>query len=117
MKVRELIKQWQETSPEVLTAREFSVRLPVRDAARLLALAELYPAREVPALITDLIGAALDEIEEALPYVEGSRIISEDDQGDPIYEDAGPTPRFRELTERFSRELHEERSGGAPPRT
>jgi hypothetical protein len=108
MRVRDLIKHWEETAADTLTAREFSIRLPVREAARVMALAEIYQTRSVEQILSDLLGAALDEVEEALPYVQGSRVISEDDRGDPIYADAGPTPRFRELTERFARELRDE---------
>ncbi len=110
MRVRDLIKHWEETAADTMAAREFKFRLPVKEAARVMALAEIYQTRTVEQIITDLLSAALDEVEEALPYVQGSRIISEDDQGDPIYADAGPTPRFRELSERFARELRDETS-------
>ena len=33
-----------------------------------------------------------------MPYEPGPKVISRDDQGDPVYEDAGLTPRFIELT-------------------
>jgi hypothetical protein len=42
-------------------------------------------------IITDLISAGLDELESKMPYVEGDRVIEEDEFGDPIYEDAGPS--------------------------
>jgi hypothetical protein len=105
MKVRDLIEHWEEHSAEPLAVRRYQVRLPIQDAARLAALAELYPRRNLEDLLTDLLNAALDEIEETLPYVQGTRIISEDDQGDPIYEDAGPAARFRTLTAKHAREL------------
>lgn len=108
MRVRELIRHWNEAAADTLTAREFKIRLPVREAARVMALAEMYQTRSIEQILTDLLSAALDEVEEALPYVQGSRVIAEDDQGDPIYADAGPTPRYRELSERFARELQEE---------
>jgi len=105
MKVKDLIRRWEESGSEVLTEREYAVRLPVRDAARLAALTEIYPSRTFEQLVTELLGAALDEIEEALPYVQGARVISVDDQGDPIYEDAGPSARFRDLAEKHVRDL------------
>jgi len=49
--------------------------------------------------------AGLDEIEAAMPYEAGPKIISRDDQGDPAYEDVGMTPRFVELTRRFKKDL------------
>jgi len=39
----------------------------------------------------------LDELEAAMPYIPGERVIREDDHGHPVYEDTGPTPRFLEL--------------------
>jgi hypothetical protein len=32
-------------------------------------------------------------------------VISTDEQGDPVYEDAGPTPRFMELTRKHRKKL------------
>jgi hypothetical protein len=59
--------------------------------------------------MADLIRAALDELEVAMPYVPGNRVIAEDDYGDPIYEDLGPTPRFYSLSHEILRKL-----AGAP---
>jgi hypothetical protein len=56
-------------------------------------------------LIADLVRAALDELEVAMPYVPGKRIIAEDDYGDPIYEDLGPTPQFYSLSHEILRKL------------
>ncbi len=66
---------------------------------------QLYPRRRIDDLLRDLVSAALDELEGAFPYRQGPRVISEDDRGDPIYEDAGPASRFRELSARFAEEL------------
>lgn len=111
MKVRELIKRWEKAAAEMRTAREYRFRLPVRDAARVAALAEIFPQREVEQILTDLVTLALDEVESALPYVQGARAIAEDERGDPIFEDIGPTPRFRDLTEKYTRELEAEARG------
>ena len=108
MKFRELIEQWEEQASEVLSAREYRFRLPLADAARVAALADLYPRRDIEGILTDLVGAALDEVERAFPYVQGARVIAEDDQGDPIYEDAGPAARFRELTREHAAALARE---------
>jgi hypothetical protein len=47
----------------------------------------------------------LDEVAAAMPYEPGPKIISRDDQGDPVYEDVGLTPRFVELTREFKKGL------------
>lgn len=102
---RALLDIWQQKSPAVLTATEIPVRLTVDDAARLQALADLYPGHTRESIIQDLLSVALRELEAAMPYVRGTRVISTDEQGDPIYEDAGPTPRFNELTRKHRKKL------------
>ena len=81
------------------------MRLPLEDAARLHALAELFPGQAIEEIVTDLLGAGLDEIAAAIPYERGPKVISRDDQGDPVYEDAGLTPRFVELTRKYKKSL------------
>lgn len=108
MKIRNLLEEWQRSAAARLTAQEYRVRLTIHDAARIAALADMYPGRTETAIITDLLSAALDELEGALPYVQGTRIIAEDEQGDPIYEDIGPTPRFVELTRKHTAKLEQE---------
>jgi hypothetical protein len=112
MKVRDLIQHWDQSAGKPLTLEEYHLRLPVEDAARVRALAEMYPRRAMGDILSDLLHAALNEVEAALPYEQGTRVISEDDRGDPIYEDAGPAARFRQLAGRFEEEMLRE-SGDA----
>ena len=98
MSFKDLLASWRETASQPRTATEYAVRLPVDDAARLAALAEMFPGRTPEQIITDLLATALQEIETSMPYVAGKKVISNDEQGDPIYEDIGLTPRFVELT-------------------
>jgi hypothetical protein len=105
MKVHDLIKRWEEQASDPLSAREYCIRLPVYDSARLAALADIYPGRTEAQLITELLNVALNELEEALPYIQGTQVIGEDECGDPIYEDIGPTPRFLALTQRYLQAL------------
>ncbi len=105
MKVRELIEHWDRNAGDPLTSDEYSIRLPVADAARVRALSAMYPRRAVEDILTDLLHAALNEIEEALPYEQGTRVIAEDDQGDPIYEDAGPAADFHRLAQQFQEQM------------
>jgi hypothetical protein len=105
MKFRALLDRWKQQVPPALTERDYAVRLPLDDASRLHALAELFPGRSMDAIITDLLHAGLDEVAESMPYEAGSRVISRDDQGDPVYEDLGLTPRFIELSRKYRRSL------------
>ena len=105
MRIAELIQRWTETTQSGTAVRTYAVRLPLRDAARIEALRVMYPNRSESQLMADLIRAALDELEVAMPYVPGNRIIAEDDYGDPIYEDLGPTPQFYSLSHEILRKL------------
>jgi hypothetical protein len=102
---KELLDSWRERAAGERTVKSYAVRLPVDDAARLGALAEMFPGRTAEQLITELLGAALKEVAAALPYVAGPKVISADEQGDPVYEDIGPTPRFMALTRKHRRQL------------
>jgi hypothetical protein len=102
---KELLESWRETAAAPRTARTFAVHLPLDEAAQLAALAEMFPGRAPEQLITELLGAALKELAAAMPYVAGKRVISTDEQGDPIYEDIGPTPRFMALARAHRRKL------------
>lgn len=108
MQVRQLIEAWQESASEPRTAESYTVRLSIHDAAKLAALREMFPGRSEQDLITDLLSAALDEIEAAFPYIQGSLVVSEDDRGDPIFEDAGRTPQFHTLTRKHLERIRRE---------
>ncbi len=110
MKFKPLLDRWKKESAPALTAKEYPVRLPLDDAARLHALAQLFPGAGVERIITDLLHAALDEVAASMPYEPGPKVISRDDQGDPVYEDAGLTPRFVEAARKIKKEL--EAAGG-----
>jgi hypothetical protein len=97
---KELLESWREHAAAPRTAGTWAVRLPLDDAARLAALADMFPGRSPEQLITELLGKALKELVAAMPYVAGKQVISTDEQGDPLYEDVGPTPRFMALARR-----------------
>ena len=105
MKVKDLLEHWESTAAERRTAETYAVRLPLAEAAQLHALAALYPGRTQEQILTDLLSAALDELQAAFPYVQGQRVAAFDEQGDPIYEDAGITARFDSLTKEFLKRM------------
>jgi len=105
MKVNELIEHWENNASGAITQESWSIRLPVEDAARLQALAEMFPRRSVEGLLTDLVSAALNDIESGFPYISGNTVVAQDEEGDPLYEDIGPTPRYLALTRKFLQSL------------
>lgn len=100
MTVAGLLQAWGKRAVGALTQQEYSVRLPVEDAAKIEALVEMFPRRTREQLITDLLSAALDELVTSFPYVRGDTIIARDEEGDPIFEDIGHTPLYLRLTQK-----------------
>jgi hypothetical protein len=105
VKFKPLLDRWRQRAVPVRTAHEYAIRLNLDDAARLHALAELFPGQTIEEITRDLLQAALDELAAAMPYEPGPKVISRDDHGDPVYEDIGLTPRFVELTRKFKKSL------------
>ena len=108
MKIRELANHWEQNAKGRLTKTRYAIHLDVESAARLAALTEMYPKRHPEELLGELIGAALEELETSFPYVKGQHVVPTDEEGDPLYEDVGPTPRFLDLSRRHLHALHEE---------
>ena len=108
MKIRELVHHWEQNAKGRMTRNLYQINLDIEAAARLAALAEMYPKRSPEALLGELIGAALEELETRLPYVQGSQVVATDEEGNPLYEDIGPTPRFLTLARKYLHELNEQ---------
>ena len=106
MKIRQLIDAWQNGSGRAQRDRTLTLALSRQDLARLMALAEMY-ALEPAEAAAQLLQAALDEAAEALPYRPGNKVVGQDEFGDPVYEDTGPTPRFLDLTRKYLQKLDE----------
>lgn len=109
MKMQQLLDRWQSLSRPTGPRVRLHVDLDYQDTARLQALAEMYPGCSLERLTADLLHAALQDLEASLPYVNG-RQIGEDEHGDPVYEDIGPTPRFLALSRKYLKQLQQERS-------
>lgn len=97
MSFKALLERWRDTPATVTTESAYDIRLDVDDAARVEALAALFPGIDAETVIADLLHAALDATEAAMPYEAGERVIAEDEFGDPVFEDVGLTPRYVEL--------------------
>ncbi|NWE46087.1 pilin assembly protein [Pseudomonas gingeri] len=105
MKIRELAQHWEENAKGRLTDSGYAVHLDVEAAARLAAITEMYPKRSPEELLGELIGAALEELEASFPYVQGQHVVATDEEGDPLYEDVGATPRFLTLSRRYLHDM------------
>ena len=100
MKIRELAQHWEQNAAGTLSPTGHTLHLDLESEARLAALIDMYPKRTAEELLGELVGAALEELEASFPYVQGQKVISTDEQGDPLYEDIGSTPRFLALSRR-----------------
>lgn len=106
MYLKKLVDEWESNAQGKLTQQTYSVHLRVEDAAKIDALSEMYPKRSKEQLISELISAALGELEASFPYVQGARVVATDEMGDAIYEDVGPTPVFIALTQKYMQQTN-----------
>lgn len=111
MKIRELIQHWEQSAKGRLSPTGHTLHLDVEAAARLAALADMYPKRTPEELLGELLGAALEELEASFPYIQGRQVIATDEEGDPLYEDVGPTPRFLALSRQHLHALSSGKDG------
>jgi len=105
MSFKALLDSWLGAHSPELSDERYAICLSVDDAARIEALTELFPGTSAEQVIADLLHTGLDEIEAAMPYVPGSKVIREDEFGDPVYEDVGLTPRFLDLVRNNRKQL------------
>ncbi len=112
MFLKNLVEHWEDHATGKLTEASYQVHLCVEDAAKLDALVEMYPKRSREQIISELLSAALGQLEASFPYIQGPNVVATDEMGDPIYEDIGPTPRFLELKKKYLAQHHRDL---APP--
>lgn len=105
MKIEQLLRQWEQRARNNQPLHEVMLQLPRYELAKVHALQEMYPGKSADELLAELLTTALHELEAAFPYIQGTRVVSEDEAGDPIFEDVGPTPRFIELTHKHATRL------------
>lgn len=109
MSVKDLIEIWDGETHEELSGEAYHVRLPLDTAAKLEALVDLFPLRTREQFIAELLAVALDEVVSAFPYVQGEKVIARDEQGDPMFEDIGHTPRYLEFVHRHMEKMRKEK--------
>ena len=105
MSFKKILDAWAAEEAPTMTAETYQVHLTIEDAAKIHSLAELFPGVNHERVITDLLSTAVDQVEAAIPYVPGDKVIREDDFGDPVYEDTGMTPAVLELVKKYREQL------------
>ena len=92
---REILKSWIESAAEKEEMTSVTLEVRQSDFHKLQALAEVYE-QPLASITGELLHAAISEIEAAMPYVAGEKVIRVED-GMNVYEDVGPTPRYLQL--------------------
>lgn len=118
MKAANLHDLWSSPDNTRLTSKQFSFRLPTHVAARIVALCEMYPTKNRTHVVADLLAAALEELERAMPQglgllepdQEPHRWIAEHGgyQYEPVHRIGGPRGQFRDLANKHFEEIEKE---------
>ncbi len=109
MKVSDVVHKWQDQHTGSGPKKVIQLPLNLYDAAKIQALTEMFPGLTLDTILQDLISASLSEVASQFPYIAGSKIVSYDEDGDPIHEDIGMTPTFLRLSRHYLKELNAEK--------
>ena len=112
MKPSDLVTLWAAPDHTRLTAKQYTIRLPIPVAAQISALCDLYPNKNRTELIGDLLASALDVVKDTLPYSQSDEVIGLDEKDEPVYRIYGPQQKFYELTRKYTNELEAELAQG-----
>ncbi len=96
-----LLLTWQQHMIKHLPQVNYEVAIDRDDVIKLEALSELYQL-PLDDIIASLISSALQEAEQKMPYVQGNKIIRIE-EGDPVFEDVGYTPRYLDIKRRLEK--------------
>ncbi|HRB80676.1 MAG TPA: hypothetical protein PK614_00245 [Nitrospira sp.] len=109
MNTRDLHAIWNAPDNSRLTAKQYTVRLPIRVAAQLAALNEMYPRKTMTDLIGDLLAAGLDQLAEDLPTKNvGEKPLGFREDGEAEWEQIGPGVTFAQLSQKYLKEFESE---------
>lgn len=100
--------KWQQFGQGKVTSRAHVIGLSAADASLLDQLCRRYPRLTREIILRDLLEAALTDFEQSIPYVAGDKVVALDEMGDEIYEDAGITPTFLNLSKAHRERLNQE---------
>lgn len=115
MKSSDLHNVWSAPDNSRITSKQYSFRLPVHVAAKLSALAEMYPQKTRTEIVGDLLSTAIDELAKGMPSYDG-KIIGYSPDGEDLYEQYGPNVIFWSLANKYYQELEKE-MGNENPQT
>lgn len=91
-----------------LARKTYSLRLPMALASRLEALCEMYPHKARSALMSDLLGLGLAQVERNWPNASVAAAPFQPDSHQPIYLLSGPFAEFRGLAHKHHHSMARE---------
>lgn len=125
MKSSHLHDVWASPDNSRLVSKQFSFRFPVHIAAKIAALAEIYPQKNRTQIVADLLTVALDDLEKNLPIKlievdqDTQRQIDEYNyqngiETDKVYELGGTRAKYRNLCNKHYIALEKELGNNEP---
>jgi hypothetical protein len=104
VKFKPLLDRWKKDPAPARTAQEYPIRLSWMMPRGCMPWPSCFPGQPIedhhrPAACRPRRNRRRHALRA------GPKVISRDDQGDPVYEDIGLTPRFVELTRKFKKSL------------
>ena len=87
-----LLDEWETRARTINGRTDQTLSIYQSDAIKLKALAGIYKL-PIDDVVASLIHEAINELEAKMPYVPGNKVIRIED-GEEIFEDAGPMPRY-----------------------
>lgn len=116
MKAKDLHTIWDAPDNSRLTAKQYTVRLPIRVAAQLAALSEMYPRKTMTDLIGDILAAGLEQLGEDLPTKNvGEKPLGFREDGEAEWEQIGPGVTFAQLSKKYLKQFETEESTSGKP--
>ncbi|MCV6611347.1 MAG: hypothetical protein OIF55_11300 [Amphritea sp.] len=98
--VAQLLNELEQQATAKSKQVEYTFAVSQEDLIKIQALAELYQMSP-DKLAAELLHTVLLEVEEKMPYKPGTKVIRME-EGDPVYEDVGPMPRYIAIKHRLS---------------
>ncbi|MEH6549421.1 MAG: pilin assembly protein [Pseudomonadales bacterium] len=103
--IYELIDKWERSGKVAITTESSHFKLSFEHSSVLKTLCNTYPSLTKEQILRDLLHTSLNELVAKMPYVQGTKIIAFDEDGDPIYEDVGKTPIFLSLADKHHKRI------------
>ena len=100
--IEKLLSNLRQRGADRAALTALNIQIDRDDLCRIKALSELYGV-PLPELASILMAEILQQVEAKIPYKPGSNVIRVED-GEPIYEDIGDTPRYLQIKRKLETE-------------